>query len=527
MRRYLIVLTAVIFMLAMLTSCNKQENTLDEGETSLQVNSDKSDTTLTKPAPELSAETEAVSVDLLYEAEDAALEGLRVYTDNNGPQAKSGSGYVGLWDSEESKLTFHVEVPEDGVYELAFITAAVSDGESYNTVAVNDRTFYEGLYTKGKDFSSSSMKAKLNKGTNVVSITIGWGWIYVDCMHVRLAEGIDADVYNVDKTLSNKNASKNTQRLMSYMVDQYGKYTLSGQYNNDKGINSPEVQELHKLTSKYPAIMGFDFVDYSPSRVEHGTDSKQTEYAVQWHDMGGIITFMWHWNAPKGLLNTDEQPWWRGFYTEATTFDLNRALNGDDPVGYDLIIRNIDVIAEQLKILADKDIPVLWRPLHEASGGWFWWGAYGADNYKKLWKLMYQRLTDTHGLNNLIWIYSAQDADWYPGDEYVDIIGEDVYSVPYDYESHYNLFGKALGYTNTKRIVGLAEIGEIPDPDLMYEDNACWSFFIIWNDEYVVDKKSKKISDQFNELDHFVDVFNHEKIITLDELPDLVLYPID
>jgi len=109
----------------------------------------------------------------------------------------------------------------------------------------------------------------------------------------------------------------------------------------------------------------------------------------------------------------------------------------------------------------------------------------------------------------------------------VDIIAEDIYTVPYDYESHYNQFDKALNYTSTKKIIGLAENGEIPDPDLMYEDNACWSFFIIWNDEYVVDKKSKTISDKYNELDHFIEVYNHSRIITMDELPNLDNYPLD
>lgn len=525
MRRYILILLTVIIVLATFVSCCQQDNESEEG--SLRSEPAATDTygSDTTPIPEAADFTKInTEIKLLFEAEDAVLEGLDIY--DIGVQDISGSGFVGTWEAEESRLTFNVEVPEPGTYELEFITAGCG-GESYNTVIVNDRTFYEALYTKSSNFESSTMKAKLEKGTNVISITTGWGYIYMDCMYVRSAEGISPDVYNVEKKLVNKNASENTRRLMSYLTDQYGKYTLSGQYNNDYGIDSPEIQELYKLTGKYPAIMGFDYVNYSPSRTQYGADSQQTEYAVQWYDMGGIVTFMWHWNAPKDLLDTEEQPWWRGFYTEATTFNLEKALNGDDSVGYEHLLRDIDVIAEQLKILADKDIPVLWRPLHEASGGWFWWGAYGADNYKKLWKLLYERLTDTHGLNNLIWIFNGQDAQWYPGDDYVDIIAEDIYTVPYDYESHFNHFNQALGYTDTKKVIGLAENGAIPSPDLMYEDNACWSFFITWNDEYVVDKQNKKISDKYNELDHFIDVYNHSRIITLDELPKLDNYPID
>lgn len=456
-------------------------------------------------------------VDLIYEAEDAELEALKRYDKDADENIKNISGgYVGKLDSDKSRIVFYVQVPKAGFYELAFCTAAINN-ESYNTVIVNERILYNTLYTKGADFALSTIKTKLEKGLNSVVVQKGWGYIYIDYLNVKSSEAIDSNVYCVEKGLVNKNATESTKRLFGYMVNQYGKYTLSGQYNNDLGIKSPEVKELYKLTGKYPAIMGFDFVDYSPTRVEHGTKSKQTQYAMQWHEMGGIVTFMWHWNAPKGLINSETAPWWKGFYTQATNFNLDDALNGRDSAGYDLIIRDIDVIAKQLRALAEKDIPVLWRPLHEACGGWFWWGAHGAENYKKLWKLMYNRLTGYHNLNNLIWVYSGEDKEWYPGDGYVDIIAEDAYTIPYDYDSRLNRFEKALNYTGKKTITGLSEIGSIPDPDLMYEENVCWSFFIIWNGEYVV--QDKKISDKHNSLEHFVKVFNHDRIITLDELP--------
>lgn len=472
--------------------------------------------------------TQEPVVELLYEAEDATLIDLMRYTEanENGVKAKSGDGYVGTWNSDDCELIFNVDVPKSGMYELSFLTAACY-GESYNAVVVNDITYDNQLYTEQKEFEISAINAKLNEGANIITVKTGWGLIFIDCMYVKSIQGISSDVYNVKNTLINENASDNTRRLMSYLVDQYGKFTLSGQYHYSNGIHSPEIQEIYKLTGKYPAIMGFDFMDYSPSRVEYGAETEQTKYAVEWHDLGGIVTCIWHWNAPKDLINSKELPWWKGFYTQATTFDLNKALNGQDPEGYELMLRDIDAIAEQLKILADKDIPVLWRPLHEASGGYFWWGAYGAENYKKLWKLMYERMTDTNQLNNLIWVYNAEDADWYPGDEYVDIISEDVYTEPHNYESQFNRFIQASQYSSENKIIALSENGVIPDPDLMYEYNACWSFFVIWNECFIIDKKSKEISDEYNELEHFIKVFNHTRVITLDELPKLDQYPID
>jgi mannan endo-1,4-beta-mannosidase len=65
-----------------------------------------------------------------------------------------------------------------------------------------------------------------------------------------------------------------------------------------------------------------------------------------------------------------------------------------------------------------------WRPLHKASGSWFWWGAKGPEFCKKLYLLMYDRMVNHHGLKNLIWVWTSQqdDYDWYPGDDVVEMI---------------------------------------------------------------------------------------------------------
>src|ERR1043165_6132408 len=134
-------------------------------------------------------------------------------------------------------------------------------------------------------------------------------------------------------------------------------------------------------------------------------------------------TFCWHWNAPKDLIDQPGKEWWRGFYTEATTFDVTMAMNDVTSDEYTLIIRDIDAIATQLKRLQSANIPVIWRPLHEAEGKWFWWGAKGAEPCKWLWKLLYDRLVNEHHLDNLIWVWTSTgnpDAtQWYPGDDYV------------------------------------------------------------------------------------------------------------
>ena len=89
---------------------------------------------------------------------------------------------------------------------------------------------------------------------------------------------------------------------------------------------------------------------------------------------------------------------------------------------------DLEKIVPYLQQLQRAGIPVLWRPLHEAAGKWFWWGNGTAENYRKLWHIMFDFFKQ-RGVNNLIWVWTSEknDPDWYPGDEYVDIIGTDMY----------------------------------------------------------------------------------------------------
>jgi len=107
-----------------------------------------------------------------------------------------------------------------------------------------------------------------------------------------------------------------------------------------------------------------------------------------------------------------------GFYTSAVTFDIAATLANKNGTDYQLIIRDIDAIAVQLKRLQAKKIPVLWRPLHESgSGGWFWWSAKGPGPVKELYRILYNRLVTYHKINNLIWVWNSPEPAYYPGDD--------------------------------------------------------------------------------------------------------------
>jgi len=333
--------------------------------------------------------------------------------------------------------------------------------------------------------------------------------------------------YKVKPSLINPNADNSARRLMAYLCDMYGTKMLTGQQIGVVSI--PELEIIKRETGFYPAVCGYDFMNYSPSRTERGTIGQDTDLALDWWKDGGIVTFCWHWNAPKDLIDLPpDRSWGSGFYTKATTFDIEKAMNDTASEDYQLIIRDIDVIAEELKRLQQAGVPVLWRPLHEASGGWFWWGAKGPEPCIQLWKLMYERLTQMHQLNNLIWVWNGQHKDWYPGDEFVDIIGEDIYPPERDYSSQLSRFQQALSYTETNKIIALSENGTLPDPDEMIKDNALWLWNCTWYGTFLFEKIEDNLvyAERYTEGEMLRKIYNHSLTITRDQLPDLTTYPL-
>ena len=431
---------------------------------------------------------------------------------------------------EGTGIAFEVVIEEDGFYNLTVHCLSAGGAYKENYVKL-DGASAGMLVTEWPVYHDVEVpRLYMQKGTHRLSIEAYWGYISIDYILISPADALPEDLYQVEPTLVNPNASENTRRLMNYLCDIYGKQVLSGQYC-DRGMTGMEMKAINKATGHYPAVLGMDMMDYSPSRVARGAKSVTIEKAIEyWEKKGGIITLAWHWGVDSQYIlpGNDENGnprWWGNFYTKNVTFDLEKALNGEDPVGYQMLLDGIDAIAMEFKTLADKDIPILWRPLHEASGGWFWWGAKGPEACKQLWILMYDRMTNYHGLNNLIWVWNGQDAAWYPGDEYVDIIGEDIYPDPHSHTSESDRFIKASKYTDARKLIVLSENGSMPDPDMMLRDGTLWGFFATWSGDFVI-HSGTALSNKYTNEDVLKRIFNSDLVITRDEMPDIRTYPL-
>ncbi len=462
---------------------------------------------------------------LTVEAESGKLEGNAKA--NDFPDA-SGGAYVNGVNVEGDALTMTADIEYSGFYDMNFLTMG-SEGR-VNNVLVDGMKVGDITTNSPAEFGDTLLSyIYLDKGTHEITITPSWGYVDIDCLILTAAATpVTEDTYKVEPTLVNPNADENTKRLYKFLCDIYGKYSLAGQYA-DEGRASSEYEKITAKTGKTFAVLGLDMGNYSLGSKAHEAESKTVEYAYDWYkNAGGIVQLCWHWTTPEDYaVNAGDQPWYSSFYKEGSKLDLDKIMNGEDDAAYQLLMDDIDNMASELARLRDAGVPVLWRPLHEAAGGWFWWGNCEPESYKKLWNVMYDKMTNEHNLTNLIWVWNGQDPAWYPGDETVDINGWDIYAGNHVDSSQSGRFDDmATNYGTKTKLIALTENGCVMDPDKVFNDNARWLFWGTWSDPFTM-KLGVVINDEYTTVELLTKAYNHERVLTLDELPDLQNYPLD
>ena len=462
---------------------------------------------------------------LTIEAESGKLEGNAKA--NDFPDA-SGGAYVNGVNVEGDALTMTADIEYSGFYDMNFLTMG-SEGR-VNNVLVDGMKVGDITTNSPAEFGDTRLSyIYLDKGTHEITITPSWGYVDIDCLILTAAATpVTEDTYKVEPTLVNPNADENTKRLYKFLCDIYGKYSLAGQYA-DEGRASSEYEKITAKTGKTFAVLGLDMGNYSLGSKAHGAESKTVEYAYDWYkNAGGIVQLCWHWTTPEDYaVNAGDQPWYSSFYKEGSKLDLDKIMNGEDDAAYQLLMDDIDNMANELARLRDAGVPVLWRPLHEAAGGWFWWGNCEPESYKKLWNVMYDKMTNEHNLTNLIWVWNGQDPAWYPGDATVDINGWDIYAGNHVDSSQSGRFDDmATNYGTKTKLIALTENGCVMDPDKVFNDNARWLFWGTWSDPFTM-KLGVVINDEYTTVELLTKAYNHERVLTLDELPDLQNYPLD
>jgi len=455
----------------------------------------------------------------IYEAEEAILQGgSQIMEDEDASEGKATFSYA----KAEDIVTFQIQVPQDGFYDLNF-TGKGADADRLDYVFLDGTQLGELRLPTGYYGTELFPKTPLSTGAHEVSVHPRRGNIYLDCLAVTAAEPIPDSFYEMTPELSNPNATEETKTLFRLLCDLYGRYTLSGQHCPG-GPHGEEMEAIHSVTGSYPAILSMDIRDYTESRTYFGAEGKTIEHALEFSQAGGIVSFCWHWNAPaQTILPSGEKgsdpAWQQGYRENNSFFNILRVMHGDDPDGKRALDMDIQAVAAQLKRLEEAGVPVLWRPLHEASGGWFWWGADGPDAFKQLWIYLYKTLTEVYRCNNLIWVCTCLDPEWYPGDAYVDILGDDIYTLPRQYGPQIRNFLSLAGCSPSGRILALTETGVLPDAEQSFRANVRWSWFCGWEYGYVV--QDGAYSPEYTEEDMLRKIYDSEYVLTLDELKQL------
>jgi mannan endo-1,4-beta-mannosidase len=262
------------------------------------------------------------------------------------------------------------------------------------------------------------------------------------------------DVLNYLETLKNQNQILAGQHLHEGRVDLYTPIS--------------EYQHTYDVTGRYPALLGLDMDFGLHGLVFSSMDenrSKKVDQATQHAAHGGLVTFTWHETSPQAIDDSG----WNAVNQAMTATHFHDLVTPSTPL-YNKWLAHIDLIASYLKELQDNGVVVLWRPYHEMNGGWFWWGNKGTE-FKQLWINMYNRFTNHHNLNNLIWVWSPNTGDmnnaytnYYPGDAYVDLGGVDLYTSNRNdaaWTSNNNTLKTKLGSKN----FGLTEVGLLTTPE--------------------------------------------------------------
>lgn len=450
-----------------------------------------------------------------YEAENGTMSLCDLVSDNKYSAKKA----VRMTETK-AKLTLKIDIEQRKKYKICVASEGIGGTKnvriSINGAATIFKTNTYGEVEVGAFF--------LNEGSNEIIITPSWRWFNID--YVRIEEYTSSIDFDIAESPVTKDATPAARMLYRFLKENFGNHTISGMMTgsmdgtNGSSIKAHEdIRAVYNASGYYPALVGFDFMNSTGKSIEQN-NSWDVAYAAKvislakdtWR-VGGIPDFTWHWRDPSRKTNE--------FYTDKSSFDFTKAMNSDGTWNtsstlYQNIIKDIDKVADYFLEMQNEGMACIFRPLHEASGGWFWWGAKGAEPCKKLYRLIYDEMVNVKGVHNVIWDWNADYTLgnlWCPGELYYDVISTDIYNGQYDYSSNYPAFDKLREISNGKKIIALAENGPIPDIEKEDADEAMWSWWMPWYQSWNGNFVNKTSTQEWKKC------MGDPRVITLEDMP--------
>ena len=332
----------------------------------------------------------------------------------------------------------------------------------------------------------------------------------------------------------NARENENTMEVFNYLKSVYGNQIISCQQQME--LNKLYEDKVFYLASEdIPAMKGFDFIFCTGSY----NSRDMIDSAIEWSkESGGLVTFTWHWNVPRDVDDTSQG--YAFYQEEIINWDpLNATTPGTKE--YEVVVHDIDLIASYLQEMEAEGITVLFRPLHEASGSWFWWGLQDSDKqlikdgtypetFQRLWYMIYDRIENYHQLSNIIWVWNGQSRFTTVDPNTYDIAGIDYYASSEDHSSCKSKYEELAGYTYEGKMLALSEAGYIPDPQQCVDDGVVWLYYMIWNGDFIYESTGGTATTDLdgtprpnteritNEL--IEEYFSNDALITWSKLPE-------
>lgn len=263
------------------------------------------------------------------------------------------------------------------------------------------------------------------------------------------ANGTQAAVATTTKTLTmtDPNATASAKALYAYLqgLTESDQVLFGHQNDVSRSVSGKELGDVKDVTGSVSGIFGIDSLALFGSEAG-GTDAKTAlensiKYSKDAAANGAIVTLSAHMpNFTNAKITKNEDGTYNFFNCD---FNESKDTSGDSlkkilPGGEknEVYKAYLDTIANYAKALQEDNRPVIFRPFHENTGSWFWWGsANTAESYKSLYAYTREYL-ESQGVHNMLYVYSPNgplesEADYmkaYPGDAYVDILAFDYYN---------------------------------------------------------------------------------------------------
>lgn len=237
---------------------------------------------------------------------------------------------------------------------------------------------------------------------------------------------------------SDPQATPKTQTVLDYLTklpSRTDNKIISGQHTE---VWDGLVESVHTTTGKYAGIAEIDY--------HYENSSSGNNDAISWWNAGSLINVVAHWNNPA-TASSDSSPsagTGAGTAWDTTNVDFTQLITNGTTLNTNFKAY-LDAMATGFQTLSNAGVTVMYRPFHEMNGNWFWWGAKDPTQFKNVWIYVYNYLTKTKGLHNILFVYcpnATLDSTYYPGTSYVDIVAVDIYG------AGKNITGPIAGYSS-------------------------------------------------------------------------------